>query len=110
MTWKSKKQMVVSRFSVEVKYHAMAHTMCELILLKALLEDFSITYEKPIPMYCDNQAVIHIERNPVFHERAKHIEVDYHFVRNAVTGKMICTSFTSSNDQIADMFIDALEE
>ena len=103
-------QTVVSRFSAEDKYRAMAHTTCELIWLKALLEDFSITYTDPFPMHCDNQATIHIASNPVFHEWTKHIEVDCYFVRNVVTSKKICTPFTPSKDQVADMFTKALKK
>ena len=110
VTWKSKKQTVVSRSSVEAEYCAMAHTTCELIWLKALHEDFGITCTDPIPMHCDNQAAIHIVSNPVFHERTKHIEVDCHFVRNVVTSKKICTPFTPSKDQVADMFTKALKK
>ena len=110
VTWKSKKQIVVSRSSVEAEYCAMAHTTSELIWLKALPEDFGITYTDPIPMHCDNQAAIHIVSNPVFHERTKHIEVDCHFVRNVVTSKKICTPFTPSKDQVADMFTKALKK
>ena len=110
VTWKSKKQIVVSRSSVEAEYCAMAHTTSELIWLKALPEDFGITCTDPIPMHCDNQAAIHIVSNPVFHERTKHIEVDCHFVRNVVTSKKICTPFTPSKDQVADMFTKALKK
>ncbi|RVW87892.1 Retrovirus-related Pol polyprotein from transposon RE1 [Vitis vinifera] len=100
----SKKQTVVSKSSAEAEYRAMAHTTCELIWLKALLEHFSITYTDLIPMHCDNQAAIHIVSNFVFHEQTKHIEVDCHFARNVVTSKKICTPFTPSKDQVADMF------
>ena len=110
VTWKSKKQTVVSKSSAEAEYRAMAHTTCELIWLKALLEHFSITYTDLIPMHCDNQAAIHIASNFVFHEQTKHIEVDCHFARNVVTSKKICTPFTPSKDQVADMFTKALKK
>ena len=110
VTWKSKKQTVVSKSSAEAEYRAMAHTTCELIWLKALLEHFSITYTDLIPMHCDNQAAIHIVSNFVFHEQTKHIEVDCHFARNVVTSKKICTPFTPSKDQVADMFTKALKK
>nr|CAD1826176.1 unnamed protein product [Ananas comosus var. bracteatus] len=84
VTWKSKKQNVVSRSSAEAEYRAMASTACELVWLKALLKDMGFNHDGPIQMKCDNQAAIHISTNPVFHERTKHIEVDCHFVREKV--------------------------
>ena len=110
VTWKSKKQTVVSRFSVEAEYRAMTHTTCELIWLKTLLEGFGITCTNPIPMHCDNQVTIHIASNHVFHEWTKLVEVDCHFVKYVVTSKKICTPFTPSKDQVADMFAKALKK
>jgi hypothetical protein len=44
----------------------------------------------------------------VFHARTKHIEVDYHFVRERVTQKLLEIEFVSSQDQVADGFTKAL--
>ncbi|XP_060211931.1 uncharacterized mitochondrial protein AtMg00810-like [Lycium barbarum] len=57
--WKSKKQPVVSLSSAEAEYRSLS---------KAVVED-------PVPVFCDNQSAIHIAKNPVFHERTKHIEL-----------------------------------
>ena len=80
VTWKSKKQSVVARSSAEAKYRVMALTAYELIWLKNLLLDLGFPHQQPMSLYCDNQAVMHIASNPVFHERTKHIEVDCHYV------------------------------
>nr|CAD1821571.1 unnamed protein product [Ananas comosus var. bracteatus] len=98
VTWKSKKQNVVSRSSAEVEYRAMASTACELVWLKALLKDMGFNHDGPIQMKCDNQAAIHISTNPVFHERTKHIEVDCHFVCEKVQAKVISTPYVASED------------
>ena len=108
VTWKSKKQFVVARSSAEAEYRAMASTACELIWLKRLLRDLEIISSKPILLHCDNQAVMHIAANPVFHERTKHIEVDCHFVRNQVQSKLLQTVFVRSSDQLADVFTKLL--
>ncbi|XP_043710154.1 secreted RxLR effector protein 161-like [Telopea speciosissima] len=94
VTWKSKKQTTVARSSAEAKYRAMAHTTAELMW--------------PKQMFCEKQAAIYIANNPVFHERTKHIEVDCHFVRDAVMKKLIATPFVSTTNQLGDMFTKAL--
>ncbi|KAL0370902.1 UNVERIFIED_CONTAM: Retrovirus-related Pol polyprotein from transposon RE2 [Sesamum angustifolium] len=108
VTWRSKKQTTVARSSVEAEYRAMAHTTSEILWLKNLLKELGFMYDDPVPMHCDNQAAIHIASNPIFHERTKHIEVDCHFVREAVMSREICTPFTHSSEQRADIFTKAL--
>ena len=80
ITWRSKKQIVVARSSAKVEYRAIAHTSCELMWIKHLLEELRFVVKLPMTMHCDNQAAIYIASNPVFHERTKHIEVDCHIV------------------------------
>jgi len=75
VSWKSKKQQVVAHSSAKAEYHAMASASCELIWLKNLLADLDFGSHTPMILFCDNQAVMHIASNPVFHERTKHLEV-----------------------------------
>uniref|UniRef100_A0A2N9F081 Uncharacterized protein n=1 Tax=Fagus sylvatica TaxID=28930 RepID=A0A2N9F081_FAGSY len=108
VTWRSKKQSVVARSSAEAEYRAMAHTTCELTWLRTVLQEFGLLTQGSTPLYCDNQAVIHIASNPIFHERTNHIEVDCHFVRSKVESKDIITPFVPSGSQLADIFTKAL--
>ena len=59
-------------------------------------------------LWCDNLGAKYLTDNPVFHARTKHIEVDYHFVRERVTRKLLDIDFVSSGDQVADGFTKPL--
>ncbi|XP_047256351.1 uncharacterized mitochondrial protein AtMg00810-like, partial [Capsicum annuum] len=73
ISWKSKKQDVVSRSSTEAEYRAMAVTTCEIIWLRWLLADMGVHISMPTPLHCDNKSAVQIAKNSVFHERTKHI-------------------------------------
>jgi len=81
VTWRRKKQDVVSRSSVEAEYRDMVHIICKMVWLKNLLIELDFIQLGPMPMHCDNQSTIYITVNYVFHEKT--IEVDCHFVRDA---------------------------
>jgi hypothetical protein len=59
-------------------------------------------------LWCDNLGAKYLSSNPVFHVRTKHIEVDYHFVRERVSRKLLQIDFVTTGDQVADEFTKAL--
>ena len=76
VTWRSKKQSVVSRSSAEAAFRSLAPGIYEGIWMQKLLNELGISTEKPIKMFYDNQAAISIAKNPVHHDRTKHIKID----------------------------------
>ena len=108
VAWKSKKQSVVSRSSAESEYRAMAQATCEIIWIHQLLCEVGMKCTMPAKLWCDNQAVLHIAANPVYHERTKHIEVDCHFIREKIEENLVSTSYVKTGEQLGDIFTKAL--
>ena len=103
VSWKSKKQGIVSKSSAEAEYRAMSNAASEITWLVRLLEELGFTNLKPVVLHCDNQNSIHISKNPVQHERTKHIEIDVHFTRDKVLEGLIQLSYIPSQSQLADV-------
>ena len=108
ITWSAKKQSTVSRSSTEAEYRGLASTAAELYWIRMLLRDLGIFLSTPPLLWCDNVSALAIASNPDFHARTKHIEVDYHFVREKVLRKDLLIKYISSNDQLADIFTKGL--
>ncbi|XP_019262483.1 PREDICTED: uncharacterized protein LOC109240315 [Nicotiana attenuata] len=108
ISWKSKKQISISLSSAESEYRSMRRVTAEITWLVRLLADLSAPPTLPVPLHSDSQAAIHIARNPVFHERTKHVELDCHFVRQQFLAGLISLSFVPSKDQVADLFTKPL--
>ena len=108
ITWRSKKQTVVSRSSAEAEFRAMALGICELLWIKIILSDLRIHWEGPMRLYCDNKSAINIAHNPVHHDRTKHVEIDRYFIKEKLESGLICTPFVPSEDQLADVLTKGL--
>lgn len=108
VSWSSRKQPTVSRSSIESEYKAIANVTVEVIWIQSLLKELGIFQSRPPSLWCDNLGATYLSANPVFHARTKHIEVDYHFVRERVACKMLGIWFISSQDQISDIFTKPL--
>ena len=61
-----------------------------------LLKELQVSLAKPLILWCDNLGATYLTTNPIFHARIKHIEVDFHFVREKVDNKDIDIRFISS--------------
>ena len=76
--------------------------------LHQLLMEVGIETPVPTKLWCDNKAALHIASNPVFHERAKHIEIDCHFIHEKVQLGLISTRYVKTGEQLGDIFTKAL--
>ena len=82
VTWRSKKQSLVARSSIETEFCTMSQGVCELLWMKIILEYLKIKWDDPMKLYYNNKFAINIAHNLVQHDRTKHIEIDILLRRN----------------------------
>jgi hypothetical protein len=75
-----------------------------------ILQELQVPHSKSAKLWCDNIGVKYLASNPIFHGRMKHIEVNYHFIRDRVSKKLLDVRFISTNDKIANGFTKALPQ
>nr|KYP47718.1 Retrovirus-related Pol polyprotein from transposon TNT 1-94 [Cajanus cajan] len=107
-SWASKKQAKVAQSTTEAEYIAAAETTSQAIWLWRILEEMSEQQDRPTVIYCDNRSTITMKKNPIHHQRTKHIAIKYHFIREAETTKQIQLEYCSTEDQVAHIFTKAL--
>ena len=108
VTWSSKKQAIVALSSTEAEYVAQTHAAKELIWLRTILGELTSPFENPTTLNCDNQGAIALAKDNKFHARTKHIDIRYHFIREAVENGNINMQYIPTNNNIADIFTKPL--
>ena len=108
VSWSARKQPTVSRSSTESEYKALANATAELVWVQSVLRELGVSQPRAPSLWCDNLGATYLSANPVFHARTKHIEVDFHFVRERVAQKALEIQFIQSRDQLADIFTKPL--
>ena len=86
----------------------MVRAAAEITWLVSLLKELGVSHMKPVTLHCDNQSTLHIARNPVFHERTKHIEAYCHFTRDKVMEVLLQLSYLPTQFQLADVLTKVL--
>ncbi|KAM1485555.1 hypothetical protein TB1_036396 [Malus domestica] len=107
-SWASVKQQSVALSTAEAEYVSASEATSQAIWLRFILKDFGELQVEATPLLCDNTSAIAMTKNPVFHQRTKHIKRRYHFIREALQDNTIKLIYCSTEDQIADIFTKAL--
>ncbi|GJW51621.1 putative RNA-directed DNA polymerase [Tanacetum coccineum] len=108
VTWKSKKQKVISLSSVEAELRGIAKGLAEALWIRKLVSEIGFPPKESIWIMSDNKAAIQISENPVQHDRTKHVEVDRHFIKEKLETGIIKLPFVKSEDQLADILTKAV--
>nr|GEV28630.1 retrovirus-related Pol polyprotein from transposon TNT 1-94 [Tanacetum cinerariifolium] len=101
VSWKVMLQHVVALSTTEAEYMALIEAVKEAIWLRGLLEELGVELNR-VTINCDNQDAIHLSRNHVFHERTKHINVRYHFIREVLEAKTVEVLKVGTEHNVAD--------
>jgi hypothetical protein len=94
----------VSWSSTKAEYKALTNATADTMWVQQLLMELQVPHSPVARLWCDNIGATYLSANPVFHARTKHIEIDFHSVRERVAQKLLNIRFISTNDQVADGF------
>jgi len=107
-SWLSKKQPIVMLSTCEIEYVVASWCVCHAIWLRNLLSKMELKKLGAIVIQVDNKSTIELAKNPVNHERSKHIDFHFHFIRDHVKKGSVELVHVASQDQIADIFTKSL--
>lgn len=111
VSWSSRLQKTISLSTAEAELVAATKVAQELMWLRKLLANLQGIEEKelkPILLNCDNQAAISLTKNPGCHQRTKHIDKDYWFVRKVAENEKVEIQYCPTEIQLADILTKGL--
>lgn len=107
VSWEAKKQSCVTLSSTEAEYVAITQAAKECVFLKGLLKEL-VDYDEPIVVYNDNQSAQRLVYNPVFHNRTKHIDTKFHYIRETVKSNKVVLKYLPTDKMLADVLTKGL--
>ena len=99
VSWKATLQATVALSTTEAEYMAISEAIKEAIWVRQLVGEL-VQEEQGIAIYCDSQSAIHLTKNQMFHDRTKHIDIRYHFVRDVISGGDIMIKKINTADNL----------
>jgi hypothetical protein len=108
ISWLSRKQTSMALNTAEAEYIAVSVASREVVWLQKLLAGiFDLELEATL-IHCDNQSCVKLSENPIFHDKSKHIEIKYHYIRDMVQREAVELQYISTDAQIADILTKPL--
>ena len=108
VSWSSRKQCTVAKSTTEAEYVALSSASQEAIWLRRLLNDLHYHNNSATIIYEDNQGAIELSKNSKHHNRTKHIDIAFHFIRERIATKEIDVIYCPTDMMIADIMTKAL--
>ena len=82
--------------------------VCKAMWLRKVLKNLFDHEMDPTIIHCDNQSLVKLSKNPVFHDRSKHFEIKHQYIRDMVQRKAVHVQYLSTHEQVADVFTKPL--
>jgi len=108
ITWSSQKQRIVALSSCEAEYVAAALGACQGVWLSRLIAELKNEQVQKFRLLIDNKSAIELSKNPVHHERSKHIDTRYHYIRDCIEQGVVEVDHVRTGDQLADILTKPL--
>jgi hypothetical protein len=108
VSWCSRKQSSVALSTAETEYIALSVVVREAVWLRKLLTDLFDHEMDSTIIHCDNQSCVKLFENLVFHNKSKHIEIKYHYIKDMVQRKAVHKQYLPTHEEIADIFTKPL--
>ena len=108
VSWKAKKQSVIALSSTEAEYVALCSATQEAVWLRGLLKSIGFEQVQPTTVYEDNQGAIALSKNTKNHAQTKHIDIKFHYIREAIEKNEIQLEYCPTELQIADALTKGL--
>ncbi|KAG6502110.1 hypothetical protein ZIOFF_041999 [Zingiber officinale] len=102
------KQKTMTLSSCEAEFMAAATAACHALRLRSLASELTGVEPKPVTLFVDNKSAIALMKNPVFHDRSKHIDTMFHFIRECIEGRQIVVEFVNTGEQRANALTKTL--
>ena len=108
ISWRTKKQTVIALSSTEAEYVSLCSATQETRWFRYLLESIGFKQHIPITIYEESQGAIALSKNPKSHPRTKHIDIKYHYVKEATEKADIELDYCPTDLLFADIPTKAL--
>eukprot|EP00253_Pinus_taeda_P024150 PITA_24150 len=108
ISWASKKQTIVALSTAEAEYVAATTVACQAIWMRRMLRSLCQEQAKGTMIFCDNSSAIALSKNFVFHKRTKHIDTNFHYIRELVNNGEIVLEHCRTQEQVADILTKPL--
>ena len=109
MFGQSNRRTVVGLSTTEAEYIAVVFCACRCVWIRRILENIRAEEEFATVIYCDNSLTIALSKHPILHGKSKHIEVQFHYLREPVNSKTVKPEYCATENQVADIFMKPLK-